>query len=267
MNNWPRPSESRGLASDPAVLHYSQRAEDLKKQYQRLWEAKRPLIAESLAIESNPDVGAGYRAAEAELITLKARESALRERLDQVATEELEKLRLQHEKLRREHGESHPLVAQLKQRIADIEGRQKQAADSPGGGNSSALIDYMTQSLESIEAMRSDLQKKFEEDLALSKKAEITLLEESNLRSNLERQRTLFNSVVDQLKQARLVSDYDSVSTQTIAPITVAADQTMAIPLLILATARGCRAGGGGRVPRRSPRGTGSYAGGDPQAR
>ena len=232
-------------ATDPAILHHSQRAEDLKKQYQRLWEAKRPLIAESLAIESNPDVGAGYRAAEAELITLKARESALRERLDQVAAEELQKLRLQHEKLRREHGESHPLVAQLKQRIAGIEGRQQQAADSPGGGNSSALIDYMTQSLESIEAMRSDLQKKFEEDLALSKKAEITLLEESNLRSNLERQRTLFNSVVDQLKQARLVSDYDSVSTQTIAPITVAADQTMAIPLLILAISVGVGLGAG----------------------
>ena len=127
----------------------------------------------------------------------------------------------------------------FKQRIAGIEGRQRQAADSPDEGNNSALIDYMTQSLESIEAMRSDLQKKFEEDLALSKKAEITLLEESNLRSNLERQRTLFNSVVDQLKQARLVSDYDSVSTQTIAPITVVADQTMAIPLVILATALG----------------------------
>ena len=212
-------------------------------------------------------MGAGYRAAEAELITLKARESALRERLDQVAAEELEKLRLQHEKLRREHGESHPLVAQLKQRIAGIEGRQQQAADSPGGGNSSALIDYMTQSLESIEAMRSDLQKKFEEDLALSKKAEITLLEESNLRSNLERQRTLFNSVVDQLKQARLVSDYDSVSTQTIAPITVAADQTHDDSALDPGGDRGCRAGVGGRVPRRSPRGTGSHAGRDPQAR
>ena len=83
--------------------------------------------------------------------------------------------------------------------------------------------------------MRSDLQKKFEEDLALAKKADITLLEESNLRSNLERQRTLFNSVVDQLKQARLVSDYDSVSTQTIAPITVGADQTLSVSLLFLA--------------------------------
>ena len=76
-------------------------------------------------------MGAGYRAAEAELITLKAKESALRDRLDQVATEELQILRTQHEKLRREHGESHPMVAQLKQRIAGIEGRQQQLADSP----------------------------------------------------------------------------------------------------------------------------------------
>jgi capsular exopolysaccharide synthesis family protein len=232
-------------ANDPAIVLYTKRAEGLKKEYRRLWEAKRPLIAESLAIDSNPELGAGRHAAEAELVTLRARESALRDRLDQVGTEELQKLRLQHEKLRREQGESHPLVAQLKTRIAGIERRQRQAADSPDGANTNALIDYMTQSLESIEAMRVDLQKKFDEDLALSKKDEITLLEESNLRSNLERQRILFNSIVDQLKQARLVSDYDSVSTQTIAPITVSTDQTLAIPLVILAIAVGGGLGAG----------------------
>ena len=222
-------------AGDPAVIHYKRRVEALMKEYDRLWREKRPLIVESLTIASNADVGAGYRTAEAEVVTLKARESALRDRLEQVAAEELEKLRLQHDKLSREHGESHPLVAQLKQKIAVIEGRRQQAAESPGGGNVGALIDHMAQSLESIEVMRGDLQKKFDEDLALSKKAEITLLEESNLRTNLERQRTLFNSVVDQLKQARLASDYDSVSTQMIAPVSVAADQTFVIPLLILA--------------------------------
>ena len=63
-------------ATDPAIVLYTQRAEGLKKEYQRLWEAKRPLIAESLAIESNPDMGSSHRAAEAELVTLKARESA-----------------------------------------------------------------------------------------------------------------------------------------------------------------------------------------------
>jgi capsular exopolysaccharide synthesis family protein len=231
--------------SDPALRHSREIAEDLKQQYQQLWVAKRPLIVESLASESNPDLKAGYRAAEAELITLKARESALRERLDQVATEEHQKLLLQHEKLRREHGESHPLVAKLKERIAGIETRQKQSADSPAGGNVGTLIDYMTQNLESIESLRGDLEKKFAEDLKLSKQAEITLLEESNLRSNLERQRALFFSVVDQLKQAHLVSDFDSVSTQTVAPVTVAADQTLAIPLLILATMVGAGLGSG----------------------
>jgi capsular exopolysaccharide synthesis family protein len=232
-------------ASESAVLHHSQRIEVLKKQYQRLWEAERPRIAESLAIELNPELGTGYRTAQAELIALKARESALRDRLDQVATEELQKLRQQCQQLVRQHGESHPLAVQLKERIADIEDRQQQAAGAPGARNNSALIDYMTQSLQAIEAMRNDLQKKFDEDLSLSKKAEITLLEESNLRSNLERQRSLFNSVVDQLKQARLVSDYDSVSTQTIAPITVAADQTMMVPLLFLAVIVGVGLGSG----------------------
>jgi capsular exopolysaccharide synthesis family protein len=238
--------EARRVArspTDPAVLHHSQRVESLKKEYQRLWEANRPLIVDSLEIEKNPEVRSSYHAAEAESIALKARESALRERLDQVATDELRKLRLQHEQLLREHGEAHPMVAQLKQRISGIEGRRQKAASSPEGNT--ALIDYMTQSLESIEAMRNDLQKKFDEDLTLSKKAEITFLEESNLRSNLERQRTLFNSVVDQLKQARLVSDYDNVSTQTIAPISVIADQTMAIPLVILSVTVGVGLGAG----------------------
>ncbi|MGO9469987.1 MAG: polysaccharide biosynthesis tyrosine autokinase [Isosphaeraceae bacterium] len=236
---------ARRSASDPAVVLHTKHAQALEQQYQRLWEAKKPVIEQTLAAQSNPDLGAGFRAAEAEVVTLKARESSLRDRLDQVAAEELDKLRLQHAKLRRDHGEKHPLVAQVKARIASIESRQQQAAETPGGGNNNALIDYMTQSLESIEVMRGDLQKKFDEDLALSKKAEITQLEESNLRNNLERQRTLFNSVVDQLKQARLVSDYDSVSTQTIAPTSVAADSKMAIPLLLLAMVAGVVLGSG----------------------
>ncbi len=61
-------------ATDPGVLHHIRGIEDLEKQYQRLWEAKRPEIAESLRTESNPEVGGAYRAAQAEVITLKARE-------------------------------------------------------------------------------------------------------------------------------------------------------------------------------------------------
>ncbi len=242
-------AEARRIArsdSDPAVRSLTKRAETLKSEYQRHWDSKAPEIEETLSVDANPALGADYRVAEAEVITLKAREAALRERLDQVAVEELDKLRRQHETLRREHGDSNPQVAHLKSRIAGIEGRQQQAVDVPGGGASSnALLDYMSQSLESIEAMRVDLQKKFDEDLERSKKDEITLLEESNLRNNLERQRSLYLSVLDQLKQARLVSDYDSVSTQTIAPISVSADPRLTMPILLLAAVIGVGLGGG----------------------
>ncbi|MHB1559940.1 MAG: polysaccharide biosynthesis tyrosine autokinase, partial [Isosphaeraceae bacterium] len=232
-------------ATDPSITSSRKRADALQAQYQRLWEAKSARIAESLTTESNPDVGAGYRAAEAELITLKARESALRDRLDHAAAEELQNLRAQADRVRRERGPSDPLVARLERRIASLEARRREAVDSTGRGDSGPLIDYMTQSLESIEAIRKDLQKKFDEDLALAKKADIALVEESNLRSNLERQRSLFNSVVDQLKQARLVSDYDSVSTQIIAPTAVAADRAKTVPILLLAVVVGIGLGMG----------------------
>ena len=222
-------------ANDYANTFNRARVDGLKEQLQRLWEAKRPQIAKCLANELNPELEAGHHVAKAELMTLRARERALRDRLDQVDSEELEKLRTQLDKVRREHGESDPQVAQLKQKIAKVEDRQREPGDSLAGGNSSALIDHMTQNLECIEAMHNDLQKKFDQDLSLAKKADITLLEESNLRSNLERQRTLFNSVVDQLKKAQLVSDYDTISMQTIAPISVSAHQTESVPLLFLA--------------------------------
>src|SRR5207253_1550945 len=91
------------------------------------------------------------------------------------------------------------------------------------------------QSLQSIEAIRTKIQERFEKDLAESKKAEIGLLRESNLRHNLERQRTLFNSVVDQLKQAQLVSDFGSVTAQTINPPSVTTIRSPMALILIAA--------------------------------
>ena len=233
------------FSTDHAVSIQAKRADELKKDYERLWEAKRPEIAARLHEMANPNLGEGYRLAEAELVALRARESALRARLDQVAVEELKKLQSQHDKMKAEHGEKHALVVQLKQRIDEIEGRQARDDESSERTDTEALLDYMAQSLKSIESMRSDLQKQFDEDLAVSKKAEIAQLEESNLKSNLERQRTLFNSVVDQLKQASLVKDFESVSMQTIAPTTVGAEPSRMIPILFFSLIVGLGLGSG----------------------
>src|SRR5262249_56494008 len=67
--------------------------------------------------------------------------------------------------------------------------------------------------------------------------------EEATLRGNVERQRTMFNSVVDQLKQAQLVSDFGSVSAQTINPTSVSAEVVNRESVLAMALLSGCGLG------------------------
>src|SRR5205807_1591156 len=45
---------------------------------------------------------------------------------------------------------------------------------------------------------------------------EIDLLADSTFRNRLERQRALFNTVVDQLKQVHFVGDFNSISSEVI---------------------------------------------------
>src|SRR5207249_3051111 len=70
----------------------------------------------------------------------------------------------------------------------------------------------------SIEAMRGRIAEQFDRDRVIAQRAAIDLLRDSSLRNNLERQRVLFNTVVDQLKQAKLVGDYSSIRSQVIEP-------------------------------------------------
>ena len=62
------------------------------------------------------------------------------------------------------------------------------------------------------------LGKQFDQDQEKAKQFEEDLLAEANLRGKLERQRALFSTVVDQLKQAQFVSDYSSITAQVIEP-------------------------------------------------
>ena len=74
------------------------------------------------------------------------------------------------------------------------------------------------QSLDSVQAMRNELGKQFGQDQEKAKQVEEDLLAEEYLRGKLERQRALFNTVVDQLKQAQFVSAYSSITSQVIEP-------------------------------------------------
>ena len=97
-----------------------------------------------------------------------------------------------------------------------------EADRDPRGSQARSLLGSIEQSLETLRGIGSEIQRRFEEDLASSKKVESDLLTEANMRNNLERHRLLFNSVVDQLKQAQFASGFGGVTARTLDPPGVA---------------------------------------------
>ena len=123
----------------------------------------------------------------------------------------------------------------IDKQIASLEAGTTESSTHKARGQTDVMIESLERSLEGVESMRVEIEKRLEADVASSHESEITLLVESNLRGNLERQRTLFDSVAAQLKQAQLVSDYGSVTAQTISPSKVRPTRPWASAVLFLA--------------------------------
>ncbi len=107
------------------------------------------------------------------------------------------------------------------------------------------MLKSIEQGLKSVEGMRAEVEQRFQNDLAESNKSEIGQLAESNLRNNLERQRALFYSVVDQLKQAQFVSDFGSVTARVLDPAAAKENRPWIPLVLIAALLLGCGLGAG----------------------
>ena len=169
--------------SDPALQRHDQRIGAIEQQLILLWQQFK---SGSLASDAIADGREAIRQAEAELMTLKAREATLRDRAEQLQAERIAELRQERDRLAQLHGSEHGEVVALDKRIAEVEqGQAEQGMPAHG------LIASLEQSLEAVEAMRAEIQSRFEEDLTANQQAEISLLEEENLRTNLERQKAL----------------------------------------------------------------------------
>jgi capsular exopolysaccharide synthesis family protein len=99
-------------------------------------------------------------------------------------------------------------VKEIQEQITEAQAHARRARGAAEQAEIDDLLASVGKGLAAIEGMRGEVQKQFEGDLAQAKKDEIDQLAEATLKSELERHRTLFNTVVDQLKQAELVGDF-----------------------------------------------------------
>ena len=130
----------------------------------------------------------------------------------------IRQLSTEQQKLADSLGPQSTKVKEIQEQIAQVQVHARRSRGQIERGEVDELLGSVTKSLASLEAMRATIQKQFESDLTEAKTAENDRLAETNLKNELERHRTLFNTVVDRLKQARLVGDFSGTRSTVIEP-------------------------------------------------
>jgi capsular exopolysaccharide synthesis family protein len=134
----------------------------------------------------------------------------------------IRQLEQEQQQLIERHGPEYSKVQSLQDNIARIRDRNRTSRGRVQETEVRDLLNSIDQSLKSVESMQAAIHNGFDGDRDEMKLTELDLLKEANLRSELERHQSLFNTVVDQLKQAHFVSDFSSISSQTIEPANAA---------------------------------------------
>jgi capsular exopolysaccharide synthesis family protein len=136
------------------------------------------------------------------------------------AADYIRQLAQEHQQLNERFGPNYAKVRELKAQIERVRQKVRGARSHMEVGEIRDLLTAMEQSLQSVQAMRDEFGEQYNRKQREAKQFELDLLADDDLRNKLERQRSLFNTVVEQLKQACFVSDYSSLSLQVIKPPT-----------------------------------------------
>ena len=156
------------------------------------------------------------------------------------AADVVRQLTQEQQQLAERFGPQYSKVRELQAQIDHIRGRVRGTRSRLEVDEARDLVRAIEQSLDSVQAMRNVLGKQFGQDQEKAKQVEEDLLAEEVLRGKLERQRALFNTVVDQFKQAQFISAYSSITSQVIeaaqtprSPVWPRVSLTLALALVI----------------------------------
>ncbi|MHB1557202.1 MAG: polysaccharide biosynthesis tyrosine autokinase, partial [Isosphaeraceae bacterium] len=220
---------------DPSVVTIGKRVDSLTAEVDRLWQTSRSALLAQVRRER------GTLDAETTVITARARERAIRDKLDQLDDEALRRLEQERTRLARTAKAGDPRLVALDEQIT----RARRGGASVHAAHDAAhdLLGSVARSLEAIELMRAEIGRRFEAELAVARAAEDNRLREAALAGNLERHRGLFNAVVDQLKQVQLSGDFSGISAQVIDPPSVDRVRPQAALILALALLGGSGVG------------------------
>ncbi len=133
-------------------------------------------------------------------------------------TDYIRQLTAEQQQLAERFGADNAKAQVLQDQITRIQERTRDARGRLGQAEVRDLLASISESLKAVDALRKDALIDFEKERKEAKRIEIDMLTGTNLNTQVERHRALFNTVLDQLKQAQFVSDVTSITSMAVEP-------------------------------------------------
>ena len=127
-------------------------------------------------------------------------------------------LTAEQQQLAERFGADNTKAQAIQEQISRIQERTRDARGRLGQAEVRDLLTSISESLKAVEALRREAAEDFAKERSDAKRTEIEMLTGSNLNVQVERHRALFNTVLDQLKQAQFVSDVTSITSMAVEP-------------------------------------------------
>ena len=156
------------------------------------------------------------------------------------ASDYVRMLSQQEQQLAERRGPQYSKVREIHDQITRVLERSRDSRHKIEQVEVKDLLDSIQQSLEALEETKAEYAKRRDEGLADARQFAAAQATELHIRSNMDRQRELFHTVVDHLKQAQLSGDFSSVSAHVIElvnstsrPVSPRMTRTLGVALLV----------------------------------
>jgi len=153
------------------------------------------------------------------------------------ATDYVRHLVQEQQQLAEQYGVENAKAKEIQEQVTRIQERSRNSRTELERVEIADLLSSIEQSLKSVETVEVELSKRFDAVQQEAREIEISLIDESNLRNDVERRRALFNTVVDQLKQTSFSQDFNSINSEIIEPVNALRDPVWPRAGIVLAVA------------------------------
>lgn len=206
--------------NDPSLVFLLRQKHQIESRISGLWSMQKPAIMQRMRRAMTDDVDVEVQKAEAELAKFVAQEKSLRVTLAEAKEKEIQSLQMRHAQLAQTQGVNAAQTLEVKAQLDRATEEQRNPAKLKVQSDVRDKLASLEHMKNSFEGMRVEYEDKLKTHVEQARASELDRLQEEKLHGNVERQKNLYNTVLDQLKQAQLVSDYNSIACQVVDPPT-----------------------------------------------